>query len=119
MGGRGEWRRRTVQPRGQRREGLPREQQLPRRSRCGLDGLEGVAVRSAVYALGCEARLSDLADCRVRCIVWGSAMPWLADPDVGAARGFVRGIAEARTVMDLQVQLLRGLADLVPADVLT
>jgi DNA-binding CsgD family transcriptional regulator len=46
-------------------------------------------------------------------------MPWLADPDVGAARGFVRGIAEARTAMDVQVQALQGLAELVPADVVT
>jgi len=38
---------------------------------------------------------------------------------VGAARGFVRGIAEARTVMDVQVQVLRRLVELVPADVLT
>ena len=46
-------------------------------------------------------------------------MPWLADPDVGAARRFVRGVAEARTVMDVSRQALLGLAELVPADVLT
>ena len=46
-------------------------------------------------------------------------MPWLADPDVGAARRFVRGVAEAPTVMDGRRQALLGLAELVPADVLT
>ena len=46
-------------------------------------------------------------------------MPWLADPDVGAARRFVRGVAEARTVMDVRRQALLGLDELVPADVLT
>jgi DNA-binding CsgD family transcriptional regulator len=46
-------------------------------------------------------------------------MPWLADPDVGAARGLVRGIAEARTVMEVRRQALLGLAELIPADVLT
>ena len=29
-------------------------------------------------------------------------MPWLADTDVGSARGYVREIAEARTVADLE-----------------
>jgi DNA-binding CsgD family transcriptional regulator len=48
-----------------------------------------------------------------------NAMPWLADPDVGAARRFVRGVAEAPTVMDGRRQALLGLAELVPADVLT
>ena len=46
-------------------------------------------------------------------------MPWLADPDVGAARGFVRGIAEARTASDVRREALLGLAVLIPADVLT
>jgi DNA-binding CsgD family transcriptional regulator len=46
-------------------------------------------------------------------------MPWLADSDVGTARGFARGIAEAPTVMDVRLQGLVGLAELVHADVLT
>ncbi len=46
-------------------------------------------------------------------------MPWLADTDVGAARGFARALLEARTVADLRRRALAGLAELVPADVLT
>lgn len=46
-------------------------------------------------------------------------MPWLADTDVGSARGFVREIAEAPTVVDLRRSAISGLAELVPADVLT
>jgi DNA-binding CsgD family transcriptional regulator len=46
-------------------------------------------------------------------------MPWLADTDLDSARGFVREIAEAPTVADLRRSALRGLAELVPADVLT
>ena len=46
-------------------------------------------------------------------------MPWLDDSDVGAARGFVRGVAQARTVVDVGRGALAGLGELVPADVLT
>jgi DNA-binding CsgD family transcriptional regulator len=46
-------------------------------------------------------------------------MPWLADSDLGSARGFVREIATTRTVADLRRSALSGLAELVPADVLT
>jgi DNA-binding CsgD family transcriptional regulator len=46
-------------------------------------------------------------------------MPWLADTDVGAARGFVRALIETRTVADVRRRALAGLARLVPADVLT
>jgi DNA-binding CsgD family transcriptional regulator len=46
-------------------------------------------------------------------------MPWLADADVGAAEGFARRLGEARTVAELRRQVLQGLAELVPADVLT
>ncbi len=46
-------------------------------------------------------------------------MPWLADTDLGSARGFVREIAEAPTVGDLRRSALSGLAELVPADMLT
>src|SRR5580765_1026610 len=46
-------------------------------------------------------------------------MPWLADLDVGAVRGFVRALVEARTVVELRRRALEGLAELVPADVLT
>jgi DNA-binding CsgD family transcriptional regulator len=45
-------------------------------------------------------------------------MPWLADTDVGAARGFARALCEARTVAELRRRALSGLAELVPADVL-
>ena len=46
-------------------------------------------------------------------------MPWLADTDVGAAHGFARALLEARTVAELRRRALSGLAELVPADVLT
>jgi DNA-binding CsgD family transcriptional regulator len=46
-------------------------------------------------------------------------MPWLADTDAGSARGFVRQLAEARAVVDLRRSAMSGLAELVPADVLT
>jgi DNA-binding CsgD family transcriptional regulator len=49
----------------------------------------------------------------------GDAMPWLADSDVGAARGLARAIVEARTEAELRGSALRALAELVPADVLT
>lgn len=45
-------------------------------------------------------------------------MPWLADIDVGAARGFARALSGARTVAELRRRALAGLAELVPADVL-
>ena len=44
-------------------------------------------------------------------------MPWLADTDVGAARGFARALFGSRTVAELRRRALLGLADLVPADV--
>jgi DNA-binding CsgD family transcriptional regulator len=46
-------------------------------------------------------------------------MPWLADSDVGAARRFVREMAELCVVTDLCGQAPAELAGLVPADVLT
>jgi len=61
----------------------------------------------------------DLVGCAVGCMVGRSVMPWLADFDVGAARRFVRGVAEAPTVTDLRRQALLGLAELVPADALS
>jgi DNA-binding CsgD family transcriptional regulator len=47
------------------------------------------------------------------------AMPWLADTDVGAAHGFARALLEARTAAEVRRRALAGLAQLVPADVLT
>jgi DNA-binding CsgD family transcriptional regulator len=44
---------------------------------------------------------------------------WLADTDVDAAHGFARALGETRTVAELRRQVLRDLAQLVPADVLT
>lgn len=46
-------------------------------------------------------------------------MPWLADSDVEAAYGFVRSIGSARTQEEFAGRALQGLAELVPADVLT
>ncbi len=46
-------------------------------------------------------------------------MPWLADTDVGAAHGFARALLEAETAAELRRRALQGLAELVPADVLT
>jgi DNA-binding CsgD family transcriptional regulator len=46
-------------------------------------------------------------------------MPWLADTDVGAARAFARALLEARTAAELRRRALLGLAQLVPADVMT
>ena len=46
-------------------------------------------------------------------------MPWLADLDVGAVRGFARALVEARTVAEVRRLAQQGLAELVPADVLT
>jgi DNA-binding CsgD family transcriptional regulator len=46
-------------------------------------------------------------------------MPWLADTDVSAARGFARALDEARTMAELRQVALPGLVELVPADVLT
>jgi DNA-binding CsgD family transcriptional regulator len=46
-------------------------------------------------------------------------MPWLADTDVDAAHRFARALFGARTVSELRRRALKGLAQLVPADVLT
>jgi DNA-binding CsgD family transcriptional regulator len=46
-------------------------------------------------------------------------MPWLADADVDAAYGFVRALVGARTMAELRQLALPGLAELVPADLLT
>ncbi len=46
-------------------------------------------------------------------------MAWLADSEVGAARRFVRRMAEVSVVSDLCRRAPAGLAELVPADVLT
>jgi DNA-binding CsgD family transcriptional regulator len=46
-------------------------------------------------------------------------MPWLADTDVGAARGFARALLEARTEAEVRRRALDGLAQLVPADAMT
>jgi hypothetical protein len=46
-------------------------------------------------------------------------VPWLADTDVSAARGFARALVNARTEAELRRQVLQGLGELVPADVLT
>jgi DNA-binding CsgD family transcriptional regulator len=46
-------------------------------------------------------------------------MPWLADREVGAVRGFSRAISDARTVAELRGRALEELVGLVPADVLT
>ncbi len=46
-------------------------------------------------------------------------MPWLADTDVGAAHGFARALLEGGTVAELRRRALTGLAELVPAEVLT
>jgi hypothetical protein len=46
-------------------------------------------------------------------------MSWLADTDLGAAHGFARALLEAETVAELRRRALQGLAELVPADVLT
>src|SRR5437763_9072090 len=46
-------------------------------------------------------------------------MPWLADSDVNAARRFVWAIAEVSVVSDLRHRASTGLAEIVPADVLT
>jgi DNA-binding CsgD family transcriptional regulator len=46
-------------------------------------------------------------------------MPWLAYSDVGAARGFARGLVDAQTEAELRRQVLQGLGVLVQADVLT
>jgi DNA-binding CsgD family transcriptional regulator len=56
---------------------------------------------------------------RARCIFEGDAMPWLADTDVGAAHGFAGVLLEARTAAELRDRTLLGLAQLVPADVMT
>jgi DNA-binding CsgD family transcriptional regulator len=46
-------------------------------------------------------------------------MPWLADTDLGAARGFARALLEARTEAEVRRRTLQGLAQLVPADAMT
>jgi DNA-binding CsgD family transcriptional regulator len=46
-------------------------------------------------------------------------MPWLADTDVGAAHRFARALLDARTAAELRHRTLVGLAQLVPADVMT
>ena len=56
---------------------------------------------------------------RGRGIVPRTAMPWLADTDVGAAYGVARAIVGARTETELRRRALQALAELVPADVLT
>ena len=45
-------------------------------------------------------------------------MPWLADLDAGAVHGFARVLGEARTAAEVRRYAV-GLAELVPADVLT
>jgi DNA-binding CsgD family transcriptional regulator len=46
-------------------------------------------------------------------------MTWLADTDVGAAHGFGRALLDARAPIELRRRALVGLAQLVPADVMT
>jgi DNA-binding CsgD family transcriptional regulator len=46
-------------------------------------------------------------------------MPWLTDSDVGAARRFVRAVSDVSVATDLCHRAPAGLAELVPADVLT
>jgi DNA-binding CsgD family transcriptional regulator len=46
-------------------------------------------------------------------------MPWLADTDAGDAFGFARAMGEAGTEAELQRRAVYGLAELVPADVVT
>ena len=46
-------------------------------------------------------------------------MPWLADIDVGAAFGFARAMGDAGTEAELRGRAVDGLAQLVPADVVT
>ena len=46
-------------------------------------------------------------------------MTWLADTDVGAAHGFRRALLGARTAAEVRRRALVGLAQLVPADVMT
>jgi DNA-binding CsgD family transcriptional regulator len=46
-------------------------------------------------------------------------MKWLADADVGAAHGFGRALLDARAPTELRRRALVGLAQLVPADVMT
>jgi len=46
-------------------------------------------------------------------------MPWLTDLDVGAVHGFARVLGEARTAAEVRRWALQGLAELVPAEVLT
>jgi DNA-binding CsgD family transcriptional regulator len=46
-------------------------------------------------------------------------MPWLGDTEMDAARGFARALIGAHTVSELRRRSLAGLAELVPADVLT
>jgi DNA-binding CsgD family transcriptional regulator len=46
-------------------------------------------------------------------------MPWLADTDVRVAHSFTRGLVDARTVTELRHRALEGLAELVPAEMLT
>jgi DNA-binding CsgD family transcriptional regulator len=53
------------------------------------------------------------------CIFERDAMPWLADSDVVAADGFIRALTDARTPAGLRRRALVGLAQLVPADVMT
>jgi DNA-binding CsgD family transcriptional regulator len=52
----------------------------------------------------------------VLCVL--TAMTWLSDSEVGAARRFVRALAEVSVVSDLCRRAPAGLAQLVPADVL-
>lgn len=46
-------------------------------------------------------------------------MPWLDDTDVSAARRFARALVDARTQAELRRQMLEGLGELVPAELLT
>jgi DNA-binding CsgD family transcriptional regulator len=46
-------------------------------------------------------------------------MPWLSDTDVSATQGFARALLEARTTAELRNRALLGLAQLVPADMMT
>jgi DNA-binding CsgD family transcriptional regulator len=55
----------------------------------------------------------------LRSMFAGEAMPWLADTDVGAAYGFARRTVEAQTEAQLRRRIFEGLAELVPADVLS
>jgi DNA-binding CsgD family transcriptional regulator len=46
-------------------------------------------------------------------------MPWLADTDVRVAHSFGRGLVDARTVAEFRHRALAGIAELVPAEMVT